>query len=142
MIYLTDGGKVFKSAPFRQRGEYLNKLLYEWIRKIKRKITFWELIKVELNGEHDITEKVIQLEKALSIRIKSLISILFHIGKSKLAYAILFYAKKDQLMVLSWSSTRLDYPVLLFLMSDSPSCCITCKKASVTCGSNCLPLFS
>jgi hypothetical protein len=64
VMFLTDAGKVIQAGSFPMKGRRPELIAFEWIQGIKREVTYKELIKVVLDGEHDITHQVLQLEKA------------------------------------------------------------------------------
>ncbi|WP_423408006.1 hypothetical protein AABM38_20390 [Heyndrickxia sp. MSNUG] len=46
------------------RGRKSEKIAFEWLKQIKREVNFEELLEVIVDGKEDITEKVIEMEKA------------------------------------------------------------------------------
>jgi glycerol-3-phosphate dehydrogenase len=62
--YISNDNKVMQRGSFPLRGKTKEQVAYEWLRRIKREMPYYEeLEKVTADGE-DITEKVKELEKA------------------------------------------------------------------------------
>jgi hypothetical protein len=62
--YISADNKVMQKGSFPLRGKTKEQVAYEWLRQIKRQMSYYEeLEKVTADGE-DITDKVKELEKA------------------------------------------------------------------------------
>lgn len=64
ITYLTEGGRAQQSGTFPLRRRKQEEIAFEWLQLIKRKVTYKELISVIVDGKEDITEKVLEMEKA------------------------------------------------------------------------------
>lgn len=64
ITYLTEGGRAQQSGTFQSRGKKPEVLAFEWLKQIKRKVNYKDLISVIVDNNVDITDKVIELEKA------------------------------------------------------------------------------
>jgi hypothetical protein len=64
ITYLTEGGRAQQSGTFPLRRKTPERVAYEWLQEIKRKVFYRELISVIVDGKEDITEKVLEIEKA------------------------------------------------------------------------------
>lgn len=63
ITYLTEGGRAQQSGTFPLRGRSVEVVAYEWLKQIKRQVTYRELISVIVDGKEDITDKVLEMEK-------------------------------------------------------------------------------
>ena len=61
--YLSDAGRVFQYGTFPLKRRKPEEVAYEWLQQIKRQVTYRELISVIVDGEEDITDKVVEREK-------------------------------------------------------------------------------
>lgn len=62
--YISADNKVMQRGSFPLRGKTKEQVAYEWLRQIKREMSYYEEVeKVTADGE-DITDKVKALEKA------------------------------------------------------------------------------
>jgi hypothetical protein len=64
MKYMTDGGRAQQSGTFPLKSKKPEEVAFDWMQEIKRKVTYQELISVILDEEKDLTEKVLEMEKA------------------------------------------------------------------------------
>lgn len=64
ITYLTEGGRAQQSGTFPLRRRKPEEVAFSWLQEIKRKVFYRELISVIVDGNEDITEKVLELEKA------------------------------------------------------------------------------
>lgn len=64
ITYLTESGRAQQSGTFPLRGRKVEKVAFSWLQEIKRKVFYRELISVIVDGKEDITEKVLEMEKA------------------------------------------------------------------------------
>lgn len=64
ITYRTEGGRAQQSGTFPLRRRKPEEVAYAWLQQIKRKVTYQELILVIVDGKEDITEKVLEMEKA------------------------------------------------------------------------------
>ncbi|MCM3665496.1 hypothetical protein M3204_13850 [Mesobacillus subterraneus] len=62
--FLSDAGRVYQSGTFPLRRRKPEEIAYEWLQQIKRKVTYQKLISVIVDGNEDITGKVLEMEKA------------------------------------------------------------------------------
>lgn len=56
-------GVASKSGDFPLRRRPPEQIAYEWIKQIKRKVHFEELLEVVVNDKEDITQKVLEVAK-------------------------------------------------------------------------------
>ncbi|MCM2535330.1 hypothetical protein NDK43_27015 [Neobacillus pocheonensis] len=64
IFYISNENSVTQRGSFPLRGKTKEVVAYEWFRKIKKEMPFGaELEKVSADGD-DITEKVMEIEKA------------------------------------------------------------------------------
>lgn len=62
--YLSPAGKVQQGGSFHTRGRKPEAIAYDWIKQIKKEVYFEELLEVMVDGNEDITEKVLEMQKA------------------------------------------------------------------------------
>ncbi|WLR53540.1 hypothetical protein LC048_13510 [Mesobacillus subterraneus] len=62
--YLSPAGRVEQRGSFHIRGRKPETIALEWIKKIKKEVYFEELLEVIVDGKEDITEKVLEMQKA------------------------------------------------------------------------------
>lgn len=62
--YSFPAGRAQQGGSFPLRGRKPEQIAFEWIRQIKKEVNFEELLEVIVDGKEDITEKVLELEKA------------------------------------------------------------------------------
>ncbi|MBT2637008.1 hypothetical protein [Bacillus sp. ISL-39] len=64
ITYLTEGGKTQQRGNFSLKRRKPEELASDWLQEIKRKVTYQELISVIVDGKEDITDKVLEFQKA------------------------------------------------------------------------------
>lgn len=64
ITYLTEGGRAQQSGTFTLKGKKVEEVAFSWLQEIKRRVFYRELITVIVDGKEDITEKVLEIEKA------------------------------------------------------------------------------
>lgn len=64
ITYITEGGRAQQSGTFLLKRRKSEEVALDWIKEVKRQVTYKELISVIVDGKDDITEKVLELEKA------------------------------------------------------------------------------
>ena len=62
--YLSPAGRVQQSGSFPLKGRKPEKIAFDWIKQIKKAVYFEELLEVIVDGKEDITEKVLEMQKA------------------------------------------------------------------------------
>ncbi|MFT9496934.1 MULTISPECIES: hypothetical protein [Bacillota] len=62
--YDSPAGLVTQQGIFQTKGKRPEELAFNWWQEIKRTVFFDRLIKVELNESENITETILQMEKA------------------------------------------------------------------------------
>lgn len=55
---------MLQGGTFPLRGRKPEQVAIEWIKQIKKEVYFDELLEVIVDGSEDITEKVLEIEKA------------------------------------------------------------------------------
>lgn len=64
ITYQTEGGKAQQSGTFSLRRKNPEEVAFEWLQEIKRRVFYRALISITVDGKEDITEKVLEMEKA------------------------------------------------------------------------------
>lgn len=62
--YLSPAGRVQQGGSFPLRGHKAEQIALEWIKQIQKEVYFDELLEVIVDGNEDITEKVLEMDKA------------------------------------------------------------------------------
>jgi hypothetical protein len=62
--YLSPAGRVQQGGSFPLRGRKAEQIALEWIKQIQKEVYFEGLLEVIVDGDNDITEKVLEMEKA------------------------------------------------------------------------------
>lgn len=62
--YISSDNKIMQRGSFPLRGKKPEEVAYEWLRKIKREMPYYEDVEKILADGEDITEKVRELETA------------------------------------------------------------------------------
>ena len=64
IVYLTPAGRVEQKGSVPLKGQKPEKVALDWIKQIKKEVYFEELLEVIVDGNEDITEKVLEMQKA------------------------------------------------------------------------------
>ena len=62
--YLSPAGRVQQSGSFPLKGRKPEKIAFDWIKQIRKEVYFEEVLEVIVDGNEDITEKVIEMMEA------------------------------------------------------------------------------
>jgi glycerol-3-phosphate dehydrogenase len=62
--YISSDNKVMQRGTFPLKGKTKEQVAYEWLRKIKKEMPYYEELEKVLADGEDITNKVKELEKA------------------------------------------------------------------------------
>lgn len=63
-MYLSSGARTQQNGLFPLKGQKPEFIAYDWIKQIKKKVYFEELLEVIVDGKENITEKVLEMQKA------------------------------------------------------------------------------
>lgn len=62
--YSFPAGRAQQGGSFPLRGRKPEQVAFEWLKQIKREVNFEELLEVIVDEKEDITEKILEMEKA------------------------------------------------------------------------------
>ena len=64
LTYISRGIRVYRRGSFETGGRAPERIVLDWTREIKKEMEIDSVLEVIVDGNVDITEKVLELEKA------------------------------------------------------------------------------